>query len=206
MPDAPRPPGIPEHLLPDWTAIRSALAELQLFWQFHDRFCGNQEDVAMMMEVLLCPFLILRTALLFTMVMQVRSLLDPAKSRGRDNASLARFVGLLKEDHPALHAKLATLLKGIQDHCKPIETWGNRRIGHADLLTVAGREAMPDVPQQDFERALAMMRDLLQEVYSYFCGADASVDLRGPIDGADKLLGYIRAGREAELAAIEAML
>jgi hypothetical protein len=124
MADAPRPPGIPERLKRDWEEIRSAAEELQLFWQFHARFCGNQQDVAMMEEILFYPFRILRKALLFTIVLQVRSLLDPAKSHKRDNASLARFVELLEQDHSALHAKLAKLLKGIQDHCKSIETWG----------------------------------------------------------------------------------
>jgi hypothetical protein len=125
--------GLPEKLSADWKAIRSCLGELQLFWRFHVRFCGNKEDVAMMEEILFLPYCLVRKALLSIIVMQVRSLLDPAKSRGRDNVSLIRFVHLFEHDYPILHAKLAALLKGIVAHCDRIEKWGNRRIGHTDM-------------------------------------------------------------------------
>jgi hypothetical protein len=207
MADTPQSQGIPEFLLPDWKSIRSAVAELRLLWRFHARFCGNQQDVTMMEDILLCPYLIIRKALLFTIVMQVRSLLDPPKSRnGRDNASLDRLVGLFKQDHPTLYAKLTTLLQGVKAHCKPIKEWGNRRVGHADLPTVLSREKLPDVPQQHFEQGLAMMRDLLQEIHACFYGADASLELQELDDEADKLLSYIRAGYQAQLNEIEEML
>jgi hypothetical protein len=93
---------------------------------------------------------VLRKALLFTIVMQVRSLLDPAKSWGRDNVSLARFVGLFKLNYPELHKNLTTLLQGIVAHCQDIEKWGNRRVGHADLLTFLSHETLPAVSQEHF--------------------------------------------------------
>jgi hypothetical protein len=197
---------MPEPLSADWKAIRSFLAELQLFWRFHVRFCSDKQDVAMMEEILPAPYLILRKALLFTIVMQVRSLLDPAESRGRANVSLARFVGLFEQNHPTLHANLARLLQGILAHCQDIEKWGNRRAGHADLLTVLGQETLPDVSQEHFEKAQAMMRGLLHEVHAHFYGPESPMDLPELIDGADKLLSYIRAGCQAELAEIEALL
>jgi hypothetical protein len=197
---------MPETFSADWKAIRSSLAELQLFWRFHVRFCGNKHDVAMMEDILQVPYLVLRKALLFTIVMQVRSLLDPAKSRGRDNVSLARFVGLFEQNYPMLHPKLTTLLQGILAHCQDIEKWGNRRVGHADLPTVLSHETLPEVSQQHFEKAQAMMLELLQQVHAYFYGPEAPMEMPELMDGADKLLSYIRAGRQADLAEIDALL
>jgi hypothetical protein len=51
-----------------------------------------------------------------------------------------------------------------------------------------------------------MMRELLQLVHAYFYGPEPPMDTPELIDGADKLISYIRAGRQAELAEIEAML
>ena len=160
----------------------------------------------MMDDILQMPYLVIRKALLSTIVMQVRSVLDPPKSRGRDNVSLIRFVQLFEQDYPILHAKLSALLKGILAHCDRIEKWGNRRIGHTDMLTFLSQETLPEVSQVHFEKALAMMGELLQEVRAHFYGPEVPMDIPELIDGADKLISYIRAGRQAELAEIEAML
>src|SRR5713226_5126209 len=152
-------PGLPEKSSADWKAICSCLGELQLFWKFHVRFCGNEQDVAMMDEILSIPYSVIRKALLFTIVMQARSLLDPASSLGRENVSLARFVGLFEEDYPDLQRKLSKLLKAIVGHCKDIKNWGNRRVGHTDRLTFLSHEVLPEDAQDDFEKALNMMRE-----------------------------------------------
>jgi hypothetical protein len=200
-------PGIPERFSADWKAIRSSVAELQLFWRFHLRFCGDKQDVATMEKILQVPYYIIRKALLFTIVMQVRNLLDqPRDHTGRDNVSLIRFVGLFKQDYGELSSKLSTLLQGIITHCRDIKKWGNRRIGHADLRTVLGAEALPGISQQNFETAQMMMRDLLREVHIHFHGPESPTDLPELTDGADKLLSYIRAGYRAEVAEIESML
>jgi hypothetical protein len=199
-------PGFPEAILADWKAVCCSVAELQLFWRFHVRFCGHKQDVAMLEDILLTPYLVLRKALLFTIVMQVRSLLDPATSFRRDNVSLARFVGLFEQDYPALHAKLTTLRQDIVAHCRDIEKWGNRRAGHADLLTVLKRETLPDVSRQHFEKAQDMMRELLHRVHAHFHGPEAPMDMPELVDGAGSLLSYIRAGRQAEVTEIEALL
>jgi hypothetical protein len=198
--------GLPEKFSTDWKAIRSCLGELQLFWRFHARFCGDKQDVAMMEEILFLSYRVVRKALLFTIVMQVRSLLDPPKSWGRDNVSLAHFVGLFEEDYPVLHGKLSTLLKAIVVHCQNIENWGNRRVGHADLQTFLSHETLPEVSHEHFEKALGMMQELLQQVHANFYGPEKPIDIPELIDGADKLIFYIRAGRQAEVAKIEAML
>ncbi len=74
------------------------------------------------------------------------------------------------------------------------------------MLTFLSRETLPEVSQEHFEKALAMARELLQEVHAHFWGPEAPMDIPELIDGADKLMHYIRAGRQAELAEIDAML
>jgi hypothetical protein len=138
--------------------------------------------------------------------MQIRSLLDRPTTQGRDNVSLARFVALFEKDHGALHANLTPLLDDILSHCEDIEKWGNRRFGHADRLTVLGHETLPEVSQQHFEKAQAMMCDLLRAVHGYFNGPGVHMELPVLFDGADELLSYIRDGRQAKLAEIEEQL
>src|SRR5262249_993742 len=155
--------GLPANLTRDWTAICSAVGELHLFWRFHVRFCGNHQDVSMMEGILPFPYRIIRKALLFTIIMQVRSLLDRAETRKRektlDNLSVARLVKILESDSPALPVKLNGMLDNIRTHCEPICRWGDKRVCHADWLTAFGHEEPPEVDQQHFERALDMMRD-----------------------------------------------
>lgn len=186
-------------MLATWKALCSSVGELELFWQFHVRFCGDDQDLAMMVDILPCAFRIIRKGMLFTILMQLRSLLDPARSHGRDNVSLARLMALLQKDNPTLHASLTVLLRTIRTHCEPIEQWGNRRAGHADLRTALSEDNLPEIPKEHFEEALKLIRQLLVEVHTYFHGRGAPFELALPLNEADKLLDYIRRGRQAEL-------
>lgn len=202
--------GIPGHLVADWAAVRSAVAELHLFWRFHVGFCGNHQDVSLMEEILPFPYLIVRKALLFTIVMQVRSLLDRAETRRRkktlDNASLARLVKMLEADCPALHVRLTAMLDDIRAHCQPICHWGDKRVCHADRLTVLSQEKLPEVDQQHFQKALDMMREFLNQVHAEFHDAQMPMHFPEPTGDPDKLLDYIRTGHRAKQAEVAALL
>lgn len=156
----------------------------------------------MMEDALLFPYRIIRKALLFTIVTQVRSLLDPAQTPRRkevlDNLSFDRLVKTLEPDFFAPHEKLMEMLKEIKQHCEPICTWANKRICHADLLTVCGQEKLPDVDKEHFQKALDMMLKLLHVIHVYFHGPHALMALPDRDGDADKLIDCIRIARKTK--------
>jgi hypothetical protein len=87
---------MPQNVVSEWNAIRSAACELHWFWRFHKDLCGNTQHVALMQEILPGPFALIRRAFLFSITMGMGRLLDPAESRvrgkKRPNLSLKRLV------------------------------------------------------------------------------------------------------------------
>jgi hypothetical protein len=200
--------GLPEQVIPEWKAVCSSVGELQLFWRFHVRFCGNDENVALMRDILPFPFRIIRKAILFCVIMEIRKLMDPAESNGKINLSLDRLVQIVQ---PQISVELHKKLKGLRDeihgHCQPILRWGNKRVGHADKKVFLGEddEKLPEVDEHQFEKAVAMMRDLLREVHACIRGPEMPMHFPEPTGDADKLMDYIRRGHAAKQAEIAGM-
>jgi hypothetical protein len=205
--------GMPEHAMPEWKAIASAVAEVQLFWRFHVRFCGNDEDVALMQDILPFPFRIIRKALLLSMTMEIGKLMDKDETTIRKttlvNLSLRRLVKLLNPHCPdLLKSRLGTMLDELETLYEPIGLWRDKRFGHSDkeMVLGLGPKPFPDVEQQRFEQVLALMRDLLKAVHTHFNGADEPMYFPEPTGDADRLLDYIRTGHNAKQRELEGLL
>jgi len=201
--------GLPEHVFPEWKAINSSVGELHLFWKFHSRFCGKAEEVELMQRILPFPYAIIRKGLLFSIIMEIRRLMDPAQYRGDINLSLERLVEVIKDHVPtALHEQLAKMREEIHAHCLPIIKWGNKRVGHAgkDMALGLATEKLPEVDEQHFESALAMMHDLLKQIHAHFNGPDTPMPFPEPTGDAEVLLDYIRTGHYAKQAGLRRCL
>src|SRR5262245_9490777 len=114
---------MPTEVFREWKAIGSSVAELHLFWSFYKGFCGNEQNVALMMEILPVPFTIIRRALLLSITMEVGKLMDqdqkPIRNKTLVNLSLKRLVNLVKPHCPdILNAKLAIMLDELRAVCE----------------------------------------------------------------------------------------
>ena len=161
-----------------------------------------------MQQILPFPYAIIRKALLFSIVMEIRKLMDSPHYRRDTNLSPAQLVELIRPHAPVvLHEKLVRMREDIYTHCQPIIQWGNKRVGHADKDMVLGlaEEKLPVVDEQEFEVALARMRGLLKEIHVHFNGPEAPMHFPEPTGDADVLLDYIRTGHNAKQGRITAM-
>jgi len=201
--------GMPEDVTPEWNAVKSAVAELQLFWNFHVRFCGNDEDVAVMRQIIGFPFLIIRKALLVSITMEIGKLMDKdettIKKKTFVNLSLRRLVKSLGPHCPdPLKSRLATMLDDLKTLYEPIDLWRDKRWGHSDKEMVLGLGPipLPEIPQQQFENVLGIMRQVLQAIHAHFNGTDVPMHFPEPTGDAERLIDYILTGHKAKQAEI----
>jgi hypothetical protein len=195
---------MPADVIPVWDHIWGTVAELHRFWRFHVDLCGNAQHVALMQEILLGPLVLIRKAVLSHITMGVGRLLDRPKYGKRANLSFAHLLESIQPyTPPDFAAKMATMLDDAAAHCEPLLLWRDKRFGHADKAHVlgTGAERLPEVEQEAFEKALAMLRDLLAEIHAHFNGR-GSMHFPEPSRDADNLMKYVREGYKAEQARI----
>jgi hypothetical protein len=206
--------GVPATLLRDWTALCSAVSELQLFWRFHLRFTGNKEDVHFMQDQMLPAYLVIRKSLLVALVMQIRSITDGPESRaGKEKRANLTFEHFLKELRslcpPEFHAKLAGIVAELRTHCKPFRHWGDKRFAHADRLTVLGgnsESGLPAISQPCFQKAFRLMNDFVTSVHRHFNSRSSPAPLCGHKDPAAGLFELLHLGLDAKRAEVAVLI
>jgi hypothetical protein len=200
---------MPDDVALEWQPIWSSVCDLHSFWKFHSDLCGNPQHVALLQDILPGPLLFIRRALLQSITLEIGRLLDRAAFRERPNLSIERLLETVRSHCPAdpVNTRLARMLASARAHCEPLTTWRHRRFAHADreMVLCAGDEQFPDVDREAFEKAFALLRELLQEVYAHFNGPDAAMPFPERAGDADALMDYIRAGHEARQAEVAAM-
>jgi hypothetical protein len=204
--------GMPQDVLKEWDAIRSAACELHWFWRFHSELGGNPEHVVLMQEILPGPFALIRRAFLSSIVMGIGRLLDKDESRVggriRPNLSLARLLKIIEPHIRAdLKSGLARMLNDLQTLCEPIDLWRDKRFGHADkeMVLCTGDVALPNVDREIFEEALGMIYEMLKVIHVHINGAEMEMPFPVPVGYADALMGFVRDGDKARKAEIASM-
>jgi hypothetical protein len=64
----------------------------------------------------------------------------------------------------------------------------------------AATDPLPDVDEAVFDNMRALLRKMLEEIYTHFNGVDLPMPFSEMTGAANALLRYIRAGRKAEIA------
>jgi hypothetical protein len=198
---------MPKDVIPVWDHIWGTVVELHWFWKFHVDLCGNDQHVALMREILPGPSMLIRKSALSHITMGVGRVLDYSNFGKRANLSFAHLLDTIKPySLPEFVSKMVCILDNVEAHCKPLLLWRDKRFGHADKDHVLGigTERLPDLEQEAFDKALALLRDLLSEVHAHFNPGETMhfPDRNGD---ADCLMRYIRGGYDAERAEIASL-
>jgi len=163
--------GMPKEVATEWNAVWREVLNLHGQWTVYIELFGNEGHVTLMQETLPDVFGLIQTALRHEITMAHGRLLDPPKSMGKDNMSVARLLETVKPHCPAdLNGRLGKMLEHVRTHCAPMLQWRNKRVGHSDRQVALNLEAdpLPNIERAEIEAGLEMLGGLVNEIDLYF--------------------------------------
>jgi hypothetical protein len=195
---------MPQDVVLEWNPIWSSVVELHHCWSFHRDLFGTAKNNDLLMSILPYQFLMIRIAILSYITMGIGRLLDRAGDNpNKANLSFERLLDTIKPNcSPEFYESIHNMLQETQKHSESIKAWRNKRFGHADKeMALSGANCrLPEIEAEAFEKAVAMMRDMLKEIHKYSNGLDSTMHFPERTGDAYALMEYLRAGHEARQA------
>ena len=172
---------MPESLQPTWDAIHNEVIAVHGRWIIYRQlFAKSPERIGILNECAASFFYVLQETLLNDVQLTLSKLADPAKTRGRSNATLRRLLDEITElNKPLLTDELSQRLADYEASCMKIKTRRNKQIAHYDhatlLLQYASGPSDPLGPsRQEIENALAALRDFMNSVESSITSSETA--------------------------------
>jgi hypothetical protein len=199
---------LPEKIREPFVWLCQDLVGLQTKWDFFEHLYDSQENAALLSELALASFNVIRGALVTDFVMGISRLTDPPQS-GRapvqDNLTLSALV-LMCADVPEA-AEWQLQCDNLKTIAEPMRRQRNKRLAHRDLNTAINpkESPLPGVSKADIKRFLQGATDLMNMILQHF--DDAELYFHGPTHGgAESLLFWLNLGKASADREREAML
>lgn len=121
------------------------VVNLNIRWKLYRDLFQSEEQIGIFSESGPGVWEVLHECTLDAIFMEISRLMDPSASCGHTNLSFEYVL----QDVPrtGFTAKLDNQLAEAKElYVESIKPWRDRRLGHNDLDTLAGKKALPDVP------------------------------------------------------------
>lgn len=139
-------------------------------------------------------FLVVQDALAKDIQLTLSKLADPAKTYGKNNASLEHLLDEIQPHcGPAVATELGQLCQQFKDACLPVQKVRNKLIAHADRDIALRIAVPPDVTVAQITDALKALADFMNAIQVHFEGSGTAYEhflTRG--EGADDLVSLLR--------------
>jgi hypothetical protein len=177
-------------------ALQDEVIWLHAKWiVFRQLFGTSEERIDLLNDFGPDLFQIVYDGLLNDVLLTMSRLIDPARTLGKHNLSLAQMTSMIAAaGHKDLLMELKTLETQVNVGFAPFKDLRNRRIAHNDLGTALRyhQQPLPDITRQMIEDILKTIRDYMSAIESFF--GETETDYREPQlrgDG-DSLIYYLR--------------
>jgi hypothetical protein len=192
------PPGVGELFY----EISTSVAHLHLNWKnYRSLFGMSPQRIELLNWAASSFFGLLDGILLHDIVLAIARLMDPPRSFGHDNASLARLIDALgPKASPALVGSLQEKLEDLQTLCQPIRDIRNRVLAHEDLATALNYhpDPLPGISRAYIEGVLERIRTFLNEPEENFRGLTTRYEDPWSLAGGEALIRALESAREHE--------
>jgi hypothetical protein len=168
---------------------------LHIKWHIFSQLYTDQETVNLLDESAPTFFGVCYLVLLNDVILEISRLTDPSKTGKHENLTIERMVEATNSlvcDH---QAELDELLSLIRCKCKFARTIRNRRLAHTDLEACKHPEILPAIEIGEVEEALLALRNIMNQVASYFDWSEELYELSSFGDDANTLIGCLEEAR-----------
>jgi hypothetical protein len=199
---------LPEKMREPFVWLCQDLLALQTKWDFFAHLYDSQENAALLSELALASFNLIRAALVTDFIMGISRLTDPPQS-GRDpvqdNLTLGALVQMCADvPEAAMWQRRCDHLKTVAE---PMRRQRNKRFAHRDLnIAINPMESpLPGVTKADIQRFLQSATELMNLILQHF--EDVELHFHGPAHGgAESLLFWLKEGKASADREREALL
>lgn len=144
---------------PTLEAMNQLVLELNVRWQMFDELYSDAKNYAVLNRTGANFWATLENLLIDDLMLSISRFLDPPKSMGQANCSLAAMAALPETDpfRSDLQTRLNTL---VTIWSKGIQNWRHKKLSHSDMATVLGTNTLPDIP-------FAEIKTLVDEITAF---------------------------------------
>ena len=163
---------IPSEITEIWKFLNSEITWLHGRWNVYRQIYGtNPERIELINWAAPTFFFFIERVLMNDVQLTLVKLADPARTCGRDNATLEALIVLL-EEHCA-DAPIAPLRDSLIKYCNCCKDIRHRRhkdIAHFDLPIQLGdkAEALPGPSRQEIEDAMKALRQFMNILFNHY--------------------------------------
>jgi hypothetical protein len=158
-------------------------------------FAKEQSTVDLLNRMAPAFFQMVQGLMLHETMIAISRLLDPARTMGRDNLTMAQLVDVLARHAPSVAAEVRDLLDTVKSKAEPIRDRRNRALAHLDLGLALGHPNAKPVDQltyQTVEEVIGLLEEILDEVDHHFEGRTTAWDALMPGGDAQWLIDRLR--------------
>lgn len=143
-------------------------------------------------------FWVVQQVLFEDTILGISRLAGPEKSAGKPNLALRRVIALVPD--ASLRESLEHHIAGLDEATRFATAWRNRHIAHRDLDLALGKEAAPLPPAEvsHIDDVLDKMAAILNTVSRHYFRSETGYRLAAPVQDAEDLMYYLRAGVRRE--------
>lgn len=175
--------------------LRNQTTWLRMKWDlFLQLYATSHERIELLNRAASGFFASLQYIMQDDLVLGIARLLDPPRSRGRDNVSLSQLVNLIINEK--LAAETSRKLDELRSVATPLMQRRNRRIAHLDLRTFQNADYLPPAQRLEIEESIRRIEEIMSLIERHYLG---SVTERPRVHGdANTLAYFLNRGLEEE--------
>jgi hypothetical protein len=181
---------IPKQYRKTFSYLSGEVLHIQEKWREYNKLFGHsQATVDLLNEWGSFLMWIIDDLFLADFILSICRLLDPAKSFGKTNLSLAFLNSQLEQNgEKFLNSQLKVTLAKLKQAAATLEKHRNKRIAHNDHATATGNNSLPPYSRTLIEDAINSAEKFLKKFEKHFVGEEVYSYLVDSGDGAELLL------------------
>lgn len=181
---------IPSEIAKLWKVLDEETTTVHAYWLvFTQLFMGPQEQMDLLDRSAGFFFLTVQDALATDIQLTLSKLADPAKSFGKENATVQHPLDDALKLDLALKPKIEPLCGKFRDASKPVRDLRNKVIAHLDLTTATKTvPPLPGATANEVRAALEALAEFMNAIQTHFGEAPTAYGMFGMMGGGPKEL------------------
>jgi hypothetical protein len=187
---------MPKEMEGEFRLIQDELFTIIARWRTFIDLYGTESHVALLNKTAPLFFHIVQDIFVDDVILSILRLLDPAKSKGKENLSIAHLIDHIAQGGPAaLHAEVVDLYSHIRTDAAQLIKIRNKRLAHNDLAERQNRSVSlyAGVSRNFIDEQIKRLCNLMNKIHSSLSDTETYYESAGNLpNGSLALLEALR--------------
>jgi len=180
---------------------RNMYAVCEPYVIFSQLYATSKDRLNLLADTAPSFFRVVQRVLLDDILLSLSRLTDRPEIGGQRNLCIRRLADAVQGlGDPPFFASVLSQVEDIEASCRPFRVARNKRIAHTDLPTVFDRagQPLPPVTRETIEKALSLLRGLLNFVVGHFESVETAYEYVQLIGDGDTIAHHLKRSQELE--------